>query len=150
MQGKEQPGVFEAMAKSLTGESGAQHDPVCQAAMIRSVAALLRSFPDEPSAQWMASGFETWLQNGGDLQATLGLRPRQGGAYETPQKALALAARNDALRKLATAVNEPDKAKAIAEMVKRRDPKVLVLHQCHGELPASKAQIARILRAGPQ
>jgi hypothetical protein len=137
-----------AMASWLTGEApNLQPTPAEQAERLRRVVGMLRAFPEDPAAQWAADGFDAWLANGGDLQRTMGLRPRRGGAHDLPHRAGRLQARDKALCDLAATLTAPDRAQALASMVKADHPAVRVIRQAAGAVPASKAQLQRILRS---
>lgn len=140
--------TFGQMVAQLTGAApNLQPTPADHAADVREVVGLLRAFPDSAAAQWLADGFSTWLNQGGDLQAALDLRPRRGGAHDLPHRRGPIHDRNQRLRALAAALACRDRAGAIAAMVKGGDPQILVIHQETGAtVPASRAQLARILR----
>jgi hypothetical protein len=142
------PSPFGPLVAQLTGTApNLQPIPADHGAELQHVVALLRAFPDDAAARWMADGFDAWLKGGGDLQAALGLRPRRGGAHDLPHRRGPRSDRDRRLRELAAALADSDRAAALAGLIRSRDPRTLVIHQETGApLPTSRAQLARILR----
>lgn len=87
-------------------------EPCDKLAMLRKIAAALNATED-PELQWAANGVLRYLQReGSDLDACLGLKPRQGGRFETLRALNDSMTRNEMLHKLAHCVSGSTAAKA--------------------------------------
>jgi len=138
---------MSAVAWTLGAQPVIVASPADGAERLRIVAAILRGHPD-PAAQEHARALDQFDAEGGDLNELCGVKVRRGGAYDVPAKRRRLRERNDALRALAATLpgGPTAQANAIVAMRRDHDPKVLVIHASTEALPASLAQVKRILR----
>lgn len=101
----------------------------------------------------VVDGLKSWLAEGGDLNVLLGVRAGRGKASELPYRKARMGQRDDAIRQLANDVGRKtieDRARAVVDLVKSGDPRVLAIHQqATVAVPSSLPQIKRILRAAP-
>lgn len=86
-------------------------EPPDKIALLRKVAAALSDTGD-PELRWTANGVLRYLQRGGSLDACLGLKPRQGGRFETAHALNVSTTRNQMIHELARFVPGPTAAKA--------------------------------------
>lgn len=95
-------------------ESNQDHrfrEPSDKIALLHKIAAALNATGD-PELRWAANGVLRCVQRGGSLDAGLGLKPRQGGRFETPRALNDSTIRNEMLHKLAHCVSGSMTAKA--------------------------------------
>lgn len=101
-----------------------------------------------PVARRVGGIIKHCLAKGGDLNQSLGLKVKRGGAHDVPATQRRLRDRNDALRALAATLSgKPTaRANAIAAMLLARDCRVTVIHESTEPVPTSTSQLKRILR----
>ena len=101
-----------------------------------------------PVARRVGGIIKHCLAKGGDLNQLLGLKVKRGGAHDVPATQRRLRQRNAAVCALAETLpgGPTAQANAIVAMRRDHDPKVLVIHETTEALPASLAQVKRILR----
>lgn len=139
---------FASMASCLKGERPVAFEPSVadRAEQLRRATDVLRASAD-PAARHVATAFETWIAEGGDLHQHLGLRVRRGGAHDQPHRKSRMQARDEQIRAIADGLPKSTKSRAaqIREMVLARDPTLLVIHERTAPVPSSEAQLRRIL-----
>lgn len=114
---------------------------------------------DDPELKKAASGLRAYLKaEGADLDVCLGLKPRQGGRYETPWRLSQDAKRNGMIRDLAQMLPGAVTAKSttLAEWIEAGAPppgtepgivaKYRELLTAFPATPRSSRQIARVLK----
>ncbi|HEX6707360.1 MAG TPA: hypothetical protein VF169_21560 [Albitalea sp.] len=99
---------------------------------------------DSPAAQWMVQGIDRW-RDGGQLDKHLGLVPQRG--QRAPQRAIRQLARDEAIRRLAQAMDGTVEGRAtrIAHLVRVSDVAVDAIRE-HGEPPTSVRRLIAIIR----
>lgn len=139
---------FAVMAACLQGARPAGIEPsvLDRAEQLQRAADVLRASAD-PAARHVATAFERWIAEGGDLHQHLGVRVRRGGAHDLPHRKARKQARDEQIRAIADGLPKSPKSRAaqIREMLLARDPTLLVIHERTAPVPSSEAQLRRIL-----
>jgi hypothetical protein len=139
------------MAGILSGAPPAARlkcEPGDPAQALREAAAVLET-ADSAGARHVGRVFSRFLSKGGDLPRMLGVRARQGGAYDLPHRRGPLSARDARLVALAGGLSGSRKARArcIAEMSATGHPAITIIHEQTGAtVPCTVGGIVRILR----
>lgn len=139
---------------------GAPLAPEAKLAYLRAACEAMRAGQPVPedAARYIAPAFEIYLLGEcRDLTTALGLRPRQGGRYETPAQIVRGREREKLILRVAGRVPDRDKARACARLIAGNavidDPEIAAAveklrTEFADDLPGSVRQYRRILAAG--